>query len=80
MGKNEDISAITLEDIINTLVKRNVLSGVKAKRAKASADVRTQATHAKWDEFELSDVKATIDFTRELIQRTWMHNDGTGEG
>lgn len=67
MGKNKDIPATTLEDIINALVKIDVISKVKAKRAKASADVRTQATHAKWDEFELSDVKATIDFTRELI-------------
>lgn len=67
MGKNKHITATTLEDIINALVKMDVISKVKAKRAKASADVRTQATHAKWDEFELSDVKATIDFTRELI-------------
>jgi len=65
MGKN--IPATKLEDIINGLVKAEVLTKVKAKRAKASADVRTQATHAKWDNFELSDVKATIDFTRELI-------------
>jgi len=29
--------------------------------------VRTKATHAQWDEFDLSDVSATIDFTNELI-------------
>lgn len=67
MGKNKEIPATKLEDIINALVKAEVLTKVKAKRAKVAADVRTQATHAKWDEFELSDVKVTIDFTRELI-------------
>jgi len=67
IGKNKEIPATKLEDIINALVKAEVLTKVKAKRAKVAADVRTQATHAKWDEFELSDVKVTIDFTRELI-------------
>lgn len=44
------------------------LSGVKAKRARAAADVRTKATHAQWDEFELDDVRSTIEFTRDLIE------------
>lgn len=67
IGKTKDIPTKTLEDIINALVRTGVLTKVKGKRAKASADLRAQATHAKWDEFELSDVKATIDITRELI-------------
>jgi hypothetical protein len=29
--------------------------------------VRTKASHAQWDEFEIEDVKATIEFTREVI-------------
>jgi hypothetical protein len=59
--------SISLEDLINALVKNVVISQLKAKRAKASSHVRTKATHAQWDEFELEDVKATIEFTRELI-------------
>jgi coproporphyrinogen III oxidase len=57
----------SLENLINTLVKANVISTLKAKRAKAAAHVRTKATHAQWDEFELDDVEATISFTRDLI-------------
>ena len=58
---------VSLEDLINTLTRTGNISALKAKRAKASAHVRTKATHAQWDEFELSDVDATITFTRELI-------------
>ncbi len=56
-----------LDLLINELVENRVLSQVKAKRARVAAHVRTKATHAQWDEFELSDVKTTIEFTEELI-------------
>ena len=58
---------IKLDDLISSLAKVDVISQTKAKRARAAAHVRTKATHAQWDEFALEDVKATIDFTRELI-------------
>ncbi len=73
IGKNNGKNNSQLEDIINGLARDGVLSKVKAKRAKVASDVRTRATHAQWDKFELSDVKATIDFTRELISA---HLDG----
>ena len=56
-----------LDGLISELASRGELTGVKAKRARAAADVRTKATHAQWEEFELADVQATIEFTRELI-------------
>lgn len=56
-----------LDSLISELSTRGELSGVKAKRARAAAHVRTKASHAQWDEFELNDVQATIKFTRELI-------------
>lgn len=56
-----------LDALISELASRGELTAVKAKRARAAADVRTKATHAQWAEFELSDVLATIEFTRELI-------------
>lgn len=56
-----------LDSLIDELVKAGVLSQVKAKRAKVAAHVRTKATHAQWDEFDLGDVNTTIDFTEELI-------------
>jgi hypothetical protein len=58
---------VKLDALISDLAARGKLSAVKAKRARAAADVRTKATHAQWSEFEVSDVQATISFTRELI-------------
>lgn len=56
-----------LDGLISELVSRTELSAVKAKRARAAAHVRTKASHAQWDEFEIEDARATIEFTRELI-------------
>ena len=56
-----------LDSLISELATRQVLTGVKAKRARAAAHVRTKATHAQWEDFELGDVQSTIAFTRELI-------------
>lgn len=56
-----------MDDLISALSARGEFSPVKAKRARAAADVRTKASHAQWDEFELDDVRATVEFTRELI-------------
>jgi hypothetical protein len=56
-----------LDALISELAARGELTAVRAKRARAAADVRTKATHAQWSEFEVSDVQATISFTRELI-------------
>lgn len=57
-----------LDSLISELATRGEFTPVKAKRARASADVRTKATHAQWDEFEMEDVQATIAFSRELIE------------
>jgi len=56
-----------LDEVISELARRNLLSAVKAKRARAAAHVRTKATHAQWDEFELDDVAAAIEFTRGVV-------------
>lgn len=56
-----------LDGLISELTNRSELSGVKAKRARVAAHVRTKASHAQWSEYEIEDVKATIEFTRELI-------------
>lgn len=58
---------LKLDGLISELTNRGELTSVKAKRARVAAHVRTKASHAQWDEFELEDVKATIEFTRELI-------------
>lgn len=56
-----------LDELISELSSKSIIPPVKAKRARVSAHVRTKATHAQWIEFELSDVKETIEFTKELI-------------
>ena len=56
-----------LHFLIDQLVKSGILTQVKAKRARVAAHVRTKATHAQWDEFEIEDVNTTIEFTEELI-------------
>ena len=56
-----------LDDLISVLAKSDIISQTKAKRARVAAHVRTKATHAQWDEFDLKDVSVTIEFTRELI-------------
>lgn len=64
-----DDKDIKLDVLIDELVKNEVFTPLKAKRAKVSAHVRTKATHAQWDEFEMTDVVATIEFTEELISK-----------
>lgn len=56
-----------LDSLISALGKRDIISQAKAKRARAAAHVRTKATHAQWDEFDINDVKGAVDFAEELI-------------
>ncbi len=63
----EPEKGIKLDDLISSLTKRGELTAIKAKRARVAAHVRTKASHAQWDEFELNDVRATTEFARELI-------------
>jgi hypothetical protein len=57
-----------LEDLINTLAKQEVITGQQSKQAKVASHVRTKATHALWDEFDLEGVKATIEITRLFLR------------
>ena len=57
-----------LDLLISKLTRKEVFTPLKAKRARVAAHVRTKATHAQWDEFDLSDVMTTIQFTEELIK------------
>jgi polyhydroxyalkanoate synthesis regulator phasin len=67
--RNSDIDekGEKLDFLIDQLVKSGILTQVKAKRARVAAHVRTKATHAQWDEFEIEDVNTTIEFAEELI-------------
>ncbi len=65
LGVSED--GVALDALISELTKQNVLTALKAKRARAAAGLRTSAAHARWGEIQLSDVKPVIEFTRELM-------------
>ncbi len=60
-------NGVALEALISELVKRDVLTALKARRARAAEGLRTSAAHARWEEFEISDVAPVIKFTKELI-------------
>jgi hypothetical protein len=60
---------VNLDNLISEIQKKiDSFSQAKAKRARVAADVRTQATHAQWDEFDKQDVRATIEITEEFIK------------
>jgi hypothetical protein len=58
---------ISLEPLIDDLVKKNIFTPVKAKRIKGFSGVRNRALHAEWEEIDIMDVGDLIAGTRELI-------------
>jgi hypothetical protein len=62
-----------LEYLINALTKQGVITGLQSKQAKVGSHVRTKATHARWDEFDLQSVTQTIQITKRFLQE---HLDG----
>ncbi|NOT20550.1 MAG: hypothetical protein HOP24_09835 [Sideroxydans sp.] len=58
---------VSLDNLITELSKRDILSATKAKRARVAAHVRTKATHAQRDEFDIKDVQSCIEFSQEII-------------
>jgi hypothetical protein len=57
-----------LEDLINALAKQDVITGQQSKQAKVAAHVRTKATRAQWDEFDVQGVDDTINITRLFLR------------
>lgn len=69
-GKNGiAIAGVSLEPLIDDLVKAGVFTPVKAKRVKGFAAVRNHALHAEWDKFDIRDVGELISGTRELLEQ-----------
>jgi hypothetical protein len=67
-SKNEiTTKSLSIEPLIDELVKANVLQLTKAKRLKGHATVRNSALHAEWNEFDIKDVGELIKATRDLI-------------
>jgi len=57
-----------LEDVINELAAKGVITQEQKKRMQAPAFVRTKATHANWGAFTLEGVDDTIKITKALIE------------
>jgi hypothetical protein len=57
-----------LEQLINALARRNVITPQQSKQAKLAAHVRAKATHALWDEYDLDGLAATIQLTRTFLR------------
>jgi hypothetical protein len=60
-------NGVALDTLITELRKRDVLTELKAKRARFAAGLRTSAAHARWEQIQLSDVNPVIELTRELM-------------
>jgi hypothetical protein len=60
-------NGVALDTLISELTKRDVMTELKAKRARAAAGLRTSAAHARWEQIQLGDVNPVIEFTRELM-------------
>ncbi len=67
-GKGISEKGRNLEDLISDLARQGVINALQSKQAKVAAHVRTKATHAQWDEFDLDGVSNTIQTTRRLLQ------------
>lgn len=62
-----DPKGLSLESLIDELIKKEVFTPVKAKRVKGFASVRNHSLHAEWEKFDIQDVGELIKGTRELI-------------
>ena len=60
-------NGVALDTLISELTKQDFLTALKAKRARAAAELRTSAAHARLEKIQLSDVNPVIELTRELM-------------
>ena len=61
MGSNLDL-------LLSELVKKGVLLPIDRADCTTAANLRTSATHARWEEFGEENVKSVLAFTRRLIR------------
>ena len=53
-----------MELLIDDLVRAGTVTAVAGRRLKVVANLRNKADHAKWDTFEIDDVKEAVRTTR----------------
>jgi hypothetical protein len=62
-----DEPGVKTDQIISELSKRQVITGILAKRCRVAAGVRNHALHAQWTEFSLEDVEDVMRLTHQLL-------------
>jgi uncharacterized protein YutE (UPF0331/DUF86 family) len=65
--KKIDEVGVKTDQIISELDKRQVITGILAKRCRVAAGVRNHALHAQWGEFSLEDVEDVMRLTHQLL-------------
>jgi uncharacterized protein YutE (UPF0331/DUF86 family) len=68
LSEKNDLKGRSTEERIKELVKKDIITSVKAKRLRVYAGIRNNALHAKWEEFDIKDVGEMIGGLRELIE------------
>jgi hypothetical protein len=58
-----------LENLINALANAGVITGQQSKQAKVASHIRTKASHAQWDEFDLEGVEDAIQITKLFLRK-----------
>jgi hypothetical protein len=61
-------AGLSLEPLLIALGSKNVLTPLERKEGTTAAGLRTSAAHARWDEFDASQVRTVLDFTRRLLR------------
>jgi hypothetical protein len=61
-------NGVNLYAVISELQTREILTPLKAKRARYAARLRASAAHARWQEIGPDDVGSVIEFTREIME------------
>ena len=68
IGRSHGTEDDQIDTVISELAKQGVITGIDAKACRFAAGVRNAALHARWENFELPQVKRTIEITRELLR------------
>lgn len=67
--KDIEENGVKIDEVISRLQNSELFTPIEAKRARSCAAARTSAAHARWEEFTEQDVKAALDFTKQLIEK-----------
>jgi hypothetical protein len=66
--RDKNITGDSLVTLIHALARQQVITPQQSKQTEVAVHVRTKATHALWDEYDLDGVAATIQLTRTFLR------------